>query len=259
MSDGVLRSPQVRALVRLVNEAHELPRQQDARSRHLLSGMCRILGADTGTCVLEHDFRPDGRGGFTPIALEGWGGSARSALEGMQELGSASNPAIRWLMDHPAVPGGIITAMRQELVDDNVWYCAPYVEQYLRPTDLDDLVLSCRWSELPGVVQGICLHRGRGGRPFDAADRELLHLFHAECGPLLGLAPRAAAIRDVRLAPRERQTLELLLRGLGDKEIAAELGISRFTVNQYTKAIYRRFGVRSRTALIAGMLGGGRG
>nr|WP_253816396.1 helix-turn-helix transcriptional regulator [Myxococcus xanthus] len=53
------------------------------------------------------------------------------------------------------------------------------------------------------------------------------------------------------LAPRERQTLELLLQGLGDKQIAARLGISRFTVNQYTKTLYRRFGVQSRAALIA--------
>jgi DNA-binding CsgD family transcriptional regulator len=53
------------------------------------------------------------------------------------------------------------------------------------------------------------------------------------------------------LPPRQSQTLDLLLAGLGDKEIADRLGISPHTVNHYTKAIYRRFGVRSRATLIA--------
>ncbi|MCY1022469.1 response regulator transcription factor [Pyxidicoccus sp. MSG2] len=57
-----------------------------------------------------------------------------------------------------------------------------------------------------------------------------------------------------QIAPRERQTLELLLHGLSDKEIAARLEISRFTVNHYTKSIYRRFGVQTRTALISRLL-----
>ncbi|MGE6757451.1 helix-turn-helix transcriptional regulator [Corallococcus interemptor] len=115
---------------------------------------------------------------------------------------------------------------------------------------------SIRGSEAPGVVRGIGLYRGRSERPFDEADRELLHLFHAECGALLDPPePTEEKAPDVRLAPRERQTLELLLQGLGDKQIAARLGISRFTVNQYTKTLYRRFGVQSRTALIARVLG----
>lgn len=59
-----------------------------------------------------------------------------------------------------------------------------------------------------------------------------------------------------RLTPRERQTLQLLLHGMADKDIAARLGISRFTVNQYTKAIYRCFEVQSRPALLAKLLGG---
>ena len=45
-----------------------------------------------------------------------------------------------------------------------------------------------------------------------------------------------------------------LLEGLPDKEIAERLGISRYTVNQYTKAIYASFGVHSRAALLARQL-----
>ncbi len=256
MAGGNLRSAQVHALVRLVNETHELPAGQGERPRYLLSGMCRIVGAEAGACVLECDFRPGGRGDFTAIVLEGWGGTALPALEALQRMGSGCNPGIRSLMERCPVPGAIVTAARQELVGDRAWYGAPYVEHYLRPTRLDDSVYSIGWTEVPGVVQGIGLYRGRSGRPFDDADRELLHLFHAECGAMLSLpAPTEDDAPGVRLAPRERQTLEWLLHGLSDKQIAARLGISRFTVNQYTKSIYRRFGVQSRTALIARLLG----
>ncbi|NTX16153.1 LuxR family transcriptional regulator [Myxococcus sp. CA056] len=257
MVDGSLRSSQVRALVRLVNEARELTEGRQTRVRHLLSGVFRILGAEAGAFVLERDFRPGGHGEFTAIVLEGWEGSALPALEALQRMGSDSNPAIRSLMERPSIPGAVITAMRQELVGDRTWYDAPYVEHFLYPSGLDDSVYSSRWSRLPGVVQCIGVYRGRGRHPFDAADRELLHLFHTEWGTLLG-APGITGdgAYGIRLSRRERQTLELLLAGLGDKQIAAQLGISRFTVNQYTKSIYRRFEVNSRVALIVRLLGG---
>lgn len=53
------------------------------------------------------------------------------------------------------------------------------------------------------------------------------------------------------LRPRHRETLELLMTGASEKEIAAALGISVHTVHQYVKAIYRRFRVKSRAQLMA--------
>jgi DNA-binding NarL/FixJ family response regulator len=53
------------------------------------------------------------------------------------------------------------------------------------------------------------------------------------------------------LPPRARQVLRCLLEGDGDKQIAARLAISPLTVNVYTKAIYKHFGVSSRTELLA--------
>jgi DNA-binding CsgD family transcriptional regulator len=53
------------------------------------------------------------------------------------------------------------------------------------------------------------------------------------------------------LSPRERQTLDLLLIGNAEKEIANRLAISRHTVHVYVKSIYKRFGVCSRGELLA--------
>ncbi|WP_342375199.1 LuxR C-terminal-related transcriptional regulator [Myxococcus stipitatus] len=239
--------------MRLVEEARTLPEGSSMRPRFLLTGMLRILDAEEGACVMERDFGPTGQGDYTVILLDRRSGSALSALEALQKMGNANNPAIRSLMVRSSMSGELVTAMRRDLVEDRYWYGTAYVEDYLRAARLDDSVYSIRRSGLGQAVQGIGIYRGWRGRAFDVADRELLHLFHAECGDLLdspSSEANAEASKGVRLPRRERQTLELVLDGLGDKQIAERLGISRFTVNHYTKAIYRRFEVNSRAELI---------
>ena len=53
------------------------------------------------------------------------------------------------------------------------------------------------------------------------------------------------------LAPRLRQTLQRLLAGDSEKQIAARLGVSPHTVHVYVKSLYRRFDVCSRGELCA--------
>jgi DNA-binding CsgD family transcriptional regulator len=51
------------------------------------------------------------------------------------------------------------------------------------------------------------------------------------------------------LTPREREVAALVVDGLGDREIGERLHLSRHTVSQYVKRIYRKLGVDSRVAL----------
>ena len=53
------------------------------------------------------------------------------------------------------------------------------------------------------------------------------------------------------LSPRQGETLERVLRGESDREIAAGLGLSIHTVREHVTALYRRFRVKSRAELIA--------
>lgn len=64
------------------------------------------------------------------------------------------------------------------------------------------------------------------------------------CGAMIGL----------RLTPRQDQTVRFLLFGLGEKQIAARLGVSRHTVHEHVKAIYRDAQVSSRGELLAKFL-----
>ncbi len=64
-------------------------------------------------------------------------------------------------------------------------------------------------------------------------------------------APLAAAPDTATLTPREREILALLADGLSNKEIAAKLFISFFTVRAHLMHIYEKLHVRSRTEAAA--------
>jgi two-component system nitrate/nitrite response regulator NarP len=51
------------------------------------------------------------------------------------------------------------------------------------------------------------------------------------------------------LAPRERQLVDFVRRGLRNREIAAELGVTEGTVKAYLHAVFEKLGVSSRTEL----------
>jgi DNA-binding NarL/FixJ family response regulator len=62
-------------------------------------------------------------------------------------------------------------------------------------------------------------------------------------------APANNAVAD--LPPRMRETLDALLAGDSEKQIARKLQISPHTVHVYVKGLYRRFGVCSRGELLS--------
>ena len=56
---------------------------------------------------------------------------------------------------------------------------------------------------------------------------------------------------DGQLSPRLQQTLQSLLSGDSEKQVARKLGLSPHTVHVYVKKLYRRYGVSSRGELLA--------
>jgi two-component system, NarL family, nitrate/nitrite response regulator NarL len=61
------------------------------------------------------------------------------------------------------------------------------------------------------------------------------------------------------LTPRERELIELVRRGLRNRDIAAELRVTEGTVKVYLHAIFEKLGVDNRTELAmraAELLGG---
>jgi DNA-binding NarL/FixJ family response regulator len=52
------------------------------------------------------------------------------------------------------------------------------------------------------------------------------------------------------LSERESEILQFVARGFSNREIAELTGLSRFTIEGYTKSIYRKLAVSSRTAAV---------
>jgi DNA-binding CsgD family transcriptional regulator len=62
--------------------------------------------------------------------------------------------------------------------------------------------------------------------------------------------PVRSSVAQPKLPPRQRAVVELVCRGLTDKEIAIDLGLSEETIGWYLKQVFPKFGVHTRTALI---------
>jgi DNA-binding NarL/FixJ family response regulator len=89
-------------------------------------------------------------------------------------------------------------------------------------------------------------------RDFGPRDRAIVQETQAALVGLIGgpLA-RFADPSPMALVPQVRRVLRCMLEGDSDKQIARRMKLSPYTVNQYTKVIFRHFRVRSRTELMA--------
>lgn len=101
-----------------------------------------------------------------------------------------------------------------------------------------------------GVESRIALCRD-GSRPYTDRESHLALLVLDEI-PWLHWSDWRTRPAAPRLAPRQQLTLDLLLLGLGAKEIAAQIGISSGTVSSYIRELYRHFGVNSQAELMRG-------
>ena len=103
--------------------------------------------------------------------------------------------------------------------------------------------------------------RGLGDAAFTAAwaEGENLSLERATAAALTMLGGVATSVQsggrargnEDALSQREQGVLRLLVDGLSDKEIAATLGIARYTVSNHVSAIRDKLGVPSRAGAVA--------
>jgi DNA-binding CsgD family transcriptional regulator len=154
-----------------------------------------------------------------------------------------------------AIPGRLVTRSREQLSGDREWYASAEYNEGFRPVGQDDFVACHARADGGAALVGGQVFRPVGEPRFTARTRRLVRLLHGELARYIGpVLARPSADPLAGLAPRLRQTLECLLEGDGEKQVAVRLGLSRATVHEYVTALYRRFDVHSRAELLALLL-----
>jgi DNA-binding NarL/FixJ family response regulator len=92
------------------------------------------------------------------------------------------------------------------------------------------------------------LQKSRGASV--AEKRRMIAEFCRTLGMQIGVV-KPAANQNPEITERMKQTLQHLLAGDSEKQVAAKLGLSRNTVHVYVKNLYKYFHVYSRGELLA--------
>jgi DNA-binding NarL/FixJ family response regulator len=103
------------------------------------------------------------------------------------------------------------------------------------------------------ILRGNLPNTGSASDP-TAVHRQMMADFCRTIGASLRGQPSSVGAEPAvpaDLSPRLRQTLQRLLEGDSEKQIAIHLGLSRNTVHVYVKSLYKRFAVQSRAELLA--------
>jgi DNA-binding CsgD family transcriptional regulator len=241
----------LRELFVLRGEAEELGALTPECRRHVLARTAELLGAAAGALILDGDAAPGRKGRILDSVTHNFDGVTRPAFQPLVEWGSAYHPLVARLFERQtgAVGEMFVETSRQTLTP-RAWYDSPYYCDHVRSIGFDESIISTVGTGRVGMVQGFGFFRERGLAPFGDREKELLMLVELGLGPFIH-RPVTQMVAASRLSPRERDVLAGLLDGLADKEIAARLGISRHTVNQRAKQVFRAFDVHSRAELLA--------
>jgi DNA-binding CsgD family transcriptional regulator len=245
-----IRLRDIRSVYRLIGECRDL--SADARQwyTHAMDGLRRLVGAQvvtTGETQGWSTGRP-----YAPLILDlGWSGEAERYRwqQWFEECELESDLVLARLCRLGRVN---VTRYRRQLVSDREWYTSLNYNEYRRISRVDDCLLASYFFPDGDGNLAFSLHRPPGDPAFGEWERRLVHWFLHELGPLVG--PTLRSMREppaCELPPRLQQTLECLLDGDSEKQVALRLGLSRQTVHDYVKALYRRFGVCSRAELLS--------
>jgi DNA-binding CsgD family transcriptional regulator len=146
-----------------------------------------------------------------------------------------------------------LAAHRSLLADDSTWRSSGFFASVCQPAGVADAVYSA-CVRPDGEVALVVAFRGNGAAPFELRDALILRLIHSHAEWLHKGVSRRPPPAPVRLTARQQQTLQALLTGQSEKQIALMLGRSQHTVHTYVKSIYKAYGVSSRAELLARFL-----
>lgn len=248
-AESTLDREDARQIVRLLGEVCAMQSGHAEMKRHLMDGLCRIIGADCWAWALAAHLRP----GDLPIYV-GIQNGGFSEAELAKFLTIQAHPQMA-LYTEPLI-FAVNTAGSQ--VSRNVHSLFDY-EEFLASE------VGRMWTEAgfhprcvtfrpaaEGGFTGIGIYRRLGGALFTDREARIIHIVLSEVPWLHELGwPEDRAVKVPDLSPRCWLVHEMLLQGFSRQQIAGHLDLSMHTVSGYVKTIYQHFGVRSHAELFA--------
>jgi DNA-binding CsgD family transcriptional regulator len=224
---------QIRAMLRLSRTLHT-SEDAVARKKQLLAGLCELLDAGSAMSVVAHVERIPRRHTIVSVVRHGL-----PVMREEQLLGRC----LSQIRSCPITYGPIC---------ERRWQQMPCPLRPPRGMRLNHCLHYSAAIYDAHVIACLSLARGpQDRRPFITHERTLLHLIHSEMSWVYETDLLLATHGAATLSPRQRQTLEYLLAGHSEKQIAARMRLSPNTVHHHVKALYRHFGVSSRSELLA--------
>jgi len=235
-------------MVRLLGEVAAAEGSLSFKRNLLMSGLCELVGVDAWYWGMVGRAEP---GKLPSFAIQIKGGFTEEQFANY--LKAQEHPDMKALnapfLAECAEKKTHVTRLRQQIdVDGNFPKSAVY--ELWRTADLAPLILSFRPMS-DGQVSGIALFRRFDRELFDERESKIAHILLSEVPWLHDEAwPDRKRERTYELPPRLNTVLNLMLQGIGRKQIADKMDISVNTLAGYAKDLYERFGVHSQSELI---------
>ncbi|MDB4960383.1 MAG: transcriptional regulator, LuxR family [Myxococcales bacterium] len=243
-------------MIGLLGDLHDLAHTPADAIAELGKGLLRNIGGDAIGIGEVPDFSP----GVSAPLVNAIAIGLKTARELEVAIGRPMTQSID--CDPAMVPlrrltararGRATTARQSDLISAATVRRSSYLDELTRITGIQDVMYSAIPVGSNARVVSVALWRERA-RSFRLRDREAMNTFHRAAGSLY---PRLVArvgevvhvVHDLR--PSLRKTLDALLAGLTEKEIAHRRQLSTHTVHEYVKLLYTRLGVSSRAELLA--------
>ncbi|OGS92109.1 MAG: helix-turn-helix transcriptional regulator [Gallionellales bacterium GWA2_60_18] len=232
----------------------------DEALTHLMEGLCALAGAWNitwmGTARLDATFPGDPVKGWRPRIIRHMHSSPPLDDAVHEQVEKLEQGVVDITTIRNVEGAGTFRANRLRDMVGPEWFESLYYRAYYQNVGTADTV----WVAFPvneDAESWFGIHRALNCPPFTETERDTIAYalrgikwFHRQLmlshGLLLAATPMTQA---------ERRVLHLLLSGRSEKLIAAELGRSYHTVHECVTAIFRKFGVNNRAALMALWLG----
>ncbi len=240
----------VRALLRLTGELHELPPDRETRVRHVLVRLGELVNAPVGSMQEASCFVPGRRSFPTAWAQVIGPPEACEVFRRFAHEAQNSGPTVAHLAAHP---GRVF--LRPEVVPDPEWFRSVVFNDFVRPGRIDMGAAGSFLLPRQGGVIGFAFNRPLRERRMGARERQILQIFSDEFGWFFrSVASRPESPSRDHLPPYLGRVLRRLMAGDSEKQVAIHLRLSRHTVHDYVKELYQRFGVSSRAELLIRVL-----